>query len=57
MLFFSILIIALVSVGLSVWSLKDMRKGLQTHETKKELEKGRVVFHSSDVSSSSESTS
>lgn len=52
MLLFAIIIIAIVSVGLSFWSLKDMQGGLKTHETKKELEKGRVIFHSSEVSSS-----
>ena len=52
MLLFAIIIIAIVSVGLSFWSLKDMQRGLKTHETKKELEKGRVIFHSSEVSSS-----
>jgi len=54
LLIISIIIIALVSVGLSFWSLKDMQKGLKTHETKEELAKGRVIFHSSDVSSKSE---
>jgi hypothetical protein len=52
MLILAIIIIFLISVSLAVISLRNLQKGLKTHETKKELAKGRVVFHSSDISSS-----
>lgn len=52
MIILAIIGIALISIGLAVWSLQNMQKGLKTKETQDELKKGRVIFHSSDVSSS-----
>lgn len=51
----AIVFIAVISIILSLWSVKDMKKGLKTHETKKELQKGRVIFHASHHSSTSSS--
>jgi len=55
MIILAIIGIALISVGLSLWSLQTMQKGLKTRETKAALKKGRVIFHSSNAGSSSKS--
>lgn len=54
-IFLSIIVIACISVALSFLSLKHIEKGLghkETTETKESLKQERVIFHSSDVSSS-----
>jgi len=52
----ALVIIVILSIGLAILSLRNLQKGISTKETKEELEKERVVFHSSDLPSS-ESTS
>jgi hypothetical protein len=54
-IFFWIIILAIISV---VWAYYSMLKERQRHEiekAKKEMETGRVIFHSSDVSESKSS--
>jgi hypothetical protein len=52
MIFLAIIGIALISIGFALLSLQSLQKGLKTQEAQEELKKGRVIFHSSDVSSS-----
>ncbi len=54
----SIIIIALISVGLAFLSFRNIQKGLgkkETEATQEQLKQERVIFHSSDVSSSDSS--
>lgn len=52
-----IFLILIISIAWAFWSLNDLQKGLKTKEVIKELKQERVIFHSSDVSSSDESGS
>jgi len=47
----AIVIIAIISLLLAVWSLKNIQKEFTAKETKEALKKERVIFHSSDTSS------
>ena len=52
-MFFWILIIAIISILWAVFSLKKEKNKREIIEAKNEISKGRVIFHSSDVSDSS----
>lgn len=47
---FATVVIAILSIVLSIISLKNIEKGVNTKEAKESLRKERVVFHSSDKS-------
>lgn len=47
-----VLVILLVSFALSIWSLKNESTKKETAEVKNKLKKGRVIFQSSDSTSS-----
>lgn len=49
MIIIAIIFIAVISIALAFFSLHNLRKGISTEETQKELEKERVIFHSSDA--------
>ena len=55
MLVFWITIIVVVSVIWAIIALKKEKNKKELYEAKKDLEQGRVVFHSSDASDSSSS--
>ena len=44
------IMIAILSVILAFFSLKNIQKEFQAKETKEALRKERVIFHSSDIS-------
>lgn len=48
-----IVLIAIVSVFLAFVSLKKEKNKRELNEVKKEMAKGKVIFHSSDASDSS----
>jgi hypothetical protein len=47
-----IVIIAIVSILLSLWSLRSIYNRKELDEAKKDLKRERVVYHSDDSSSS-----
>lgn len=49
-LFIAIVIIMLLSIVMALLSLKNIRKGLRTKETREALKKERVIFYSSKPS-------
>jgi len=53
----SIIIIALISVGLSFLSLKSLRDKSEIEKVSQTLKKGRVIYKSDHSSSSSEESS
>ncbi len=55
MIIIVIIIIALVSIGLAYISLRNLEKMKEIDAAKKELNKGKIIFHS-DSSASSESS-
>ena len=46
-----VVVLAIVSVALSFWSLRGLNNSRETHELKKELSRNRVVFHKDSSSS------
>jgi len=50
----AIITIIVISIVLSLWSLRNLQKDIKLKETQEALKKERVVFHSSDVSSPSD---
>lgn len=56
MFFLAIIIIAVVSVVMSIVSLKKQNSKQELEKARDELVKGRVIFHSSGDSSTSSSS-
>lgn len=54
MIVISIIIIAVISILLSLWALRNLQKDIKLKEASDALKRERVVFHSSDISSPSE---
>lgn len=54
MIFIIILILAAVSVIMSVWSLRHLRKMEEIHSVKKELTLGKVIYQNDSSSFSGE---
>ncbi|MDP3941867.1 MAG: hypothetical protein Q8Q49_06190 [bacterium] len=54
MIFFVILLLAIISVGLSVLSLRNLKKVHELHEAKEDLKTHRVVFQKDSSIPSSE---
>lgn len=49
MIIIVLIIIAVLSFVWALFSLRSLQKGVPTKETRKELNKERVIFHSSDL--------
>lgn len=56
MFFVVIIFLFVVSLGWAFVSLRGVEKGIPTEETVNDLKKERVIFHSSDVSDSEDSS-
>lgn len=53
MFWWSLGAIVIISLGLSLISLKKLEQKHEVEKVKKDLEKGRVIYHSSEESDSS----
>jgi len=57
MFFIAVIIIALISIGLSFLSLKNLRDKSEIEKISKSLKKGKVIYKSDHSSFSSEDSS